>query len=400
MKVYLVGIGMGNADTLTLGARRVIRSSDLLIGGARMLAQFSGLNIPSLSLVTSRDIEEAIRSSAAEQISVLLSGDTGFFSGAKTLCKRLRDLDVEVLPGISSLSYFCARCKRSWQDVFVLSCHGRDGGIVSAAQSHETIFVLTGGAFRVNVLCQRLCEAGLGHLNAIVGENLSYPEERIVHSTVEALSVEEYGDLSVLMVDNPNPIAPIYQAPGLSDADYCRGDVPMTKEEVRALVVSKLRLERRDVVWDVGAGTGSVSVECALALPEGTVYAIERKAEGIELIEQNRERFGLTNLRIVEGHAPEALSDLPAPDRVFIGGSGGELGEIVATALEKNQDVRIVISAITLETLQRALAVLERWQFRKSEIIQVGISRSASVGSYHMMRAENPIYLISMENPK
>lgn len=400
MKVYLVGIGMGNPDTLTLGAERIIRESGLLIGARRMLELFADLNIPSLCYSTAREISAAIRESHAEQIAVLLSGDTGFFSGAKGLCERLRGLEVEVVPGISSLSYFCAKCRIAWQDACVISCHGRDGGIVAAVQSHEKTFVLTGGAFKVNVLCRRLSEAGLGHLKAAAGENLSYPEERIFHSTVEALSVGEFGDLAVLLVENPDPIAPVYQAPGLPDSDFLRGKVPMTKEETRTLAVSKLRLERTDIVWDVGAGTGSVSVECALMLPEGSVYAVERNPEGVELIERNRNQFGLTNLHVAEGHAPEALLELPAPDRVFVGGSGGALEEIIAVALEKNPEVRVVISAITLETLQRSISIMERWQFQETEIVQVGISRSHSVGGYHMMKAENPIYLISMEKAK
>lgn len=400
MKVYLVGIGMGNPDTLTLGAERIIRESGLLIGADRLLELFADLQIPSLCRTVAREIEAAIRESDANQIAVLLSGDTGFFSGAKGLCERLSDLDVEVLPGISSLSYFYAKCRTSWQDACVISCHGRDGGIVAAVQSHEKTFVLTGGVFRVNVLCRRLCQAGLGHLKAAAGENLSYPEERIFHSTVEALSGEEFGDLSVLLVENPDPIAPVYQAPGLPDADFMRGNVPMTKEETRALAVSKLRLEKSDIVWDVGAGTGSVSVECALMLPEGQVYAIERNPEGVELIARNREQFGLTNLYVVAGRAPDALLELPAPDRVFVGGSGGALEDIIAVALEKNPEVRIVVAAITLETLQRALSLMERWQFQETELVQLSVSRSRGVGNYHMMKAENPVYLISMEKAK
>jgi precorrin-6Y C5,15-methyltransferase (decarboxylating) len=271
--------------------------------------------------------------------------------------------------------------------------------VVSAVQSHSRTFLLTGGTFRVEDVCKILSQAGLGALQARAGERLSYGEERIVSATVEELSRDSFADLAVLLVDNPSPVQPIFQAPGLPDDAFLRGKVPMTKEEVRALAVSKLRLCSRDTLWDVGAGTGSVSVESALCLSEGRVYAVERKAEACELIRSNREQFHLTNLYLVEGEAPQALAQLPTPDSVFIGGSSGALRDIVGTALEKNPAVRIVCSAITLETVQEALCAIRHFGFQDTEIVQVSISRSASVGSYHMMRAENPVYLISMEKP-
>ena len=400
MKVYLVGVGMGNPDTLTKEADRIIRQSDLLIGSKRMVELFAPLHIPAQVCIKAQDIVAAVRGSDAKQISVLLSGDTGFFSGAQRLLQMLTDCDVEQIPGISSLSYFCAKCQTSWQDVHVISCHGRDGGVVAAVQSHAKTFVLTGGAYRVQDLCRLLTQAGLGELQAWAGENLSYPNERICKGSAAELSHSCFGDLAVLLIFNPNPVTPLYQSPGLPDDAFCRGNVPMTKEEVRALVLSKLRLKENDLVWDVGAGTGSVSVECALMLPQGQVYAVERHPEGVALIEANKKRFALSNLQVISGHAPEALDHLPAPDKVFVGGSGGELPSILALALQKNPHVRIVISAITLETVRQGLDAMERWAFQEQEVVQVWVSRSHTVGPYHMMKGENPVYLISLENPR
>lgn len=397
--VTLIGVGMGNRDLLTREAEEAIRAADLLLGAERLLRAFRELDTPMEALIRPRELAQVIRESDAERICVLYSGDTGFYSGAKGLLPLLEGLDVEVLPGISSLSYLSARCRRSWQDVHVLSCHGRDAGAAAAVQSHEHTFLLTGGAFRVETLCRQLVQAGLGGLTCTAGERLSYPGERIVSGTAEELSRDSFADLSVLLVDNPSPVQPIFQAPGLSDDAFLRGRVPMTKEEVRALILSKLRLGRRDTLWDVGAGTGSVSVEGALCLNEGRVYAVERRAEACALIRSNRDKFQLTNLHLVKGEAPQALEDLPAPDSVFIGGSSGALRDIVGAALEKNSAVRIVVSAITLETLQGALETMRRFGFQDTEVIQVSIARSSAVGPWHMMRAENPVYLISMEKP-
>lgn len=400
MRVYLIGVGMGNPDLLTLEASRAIHSSGLLIGAQRLLDAFAGLDIPQKPLVLAKDIAAAIRDSGESQVSVLLSGDIGFFSGAKNLYPLLSGHEVVSLPGISSLSYFCAKCQTPWQDAYVLSCHGRDGGIAAAVQSHSKTFALTGGAYKVETLCRQLTQAGLGSLQAWAGEWLSYPRERIVHGQVAELAGDSFSDLAVLLVENPTPVQPIFQAPGLPDGAFLRGKVPMTKEEVRALAVSKLRLCSRDVVWDVGAGTGSVSVECALCLPEGTVYAVERNPDAAFLIRQNREKFQVSNLCLVEGEAPEALEALPPPDSVFVGGSGGNLEGIVDAALAKNPAVRIVVAAITLETLSGALEAIRRNGFQDTDIAQIAVSKSHPVGGYHMMKAENPIYLISMEHPR
>lgn len=400
MKVYLIGAGMGNPELLTAEAEKAIRSSDLLLGAERLLAMFQGeLQIPMRALVRPPEIAAAVRQCGGEQVSVLLSGDLGFFSGARLLYPLLEGLEVVSLPGISSLSYFCAKCQLPWQDVHVLSCHGRDGGILPAVQSHMQSFALTGGAYRVENLCRQLEEAGYGELNAWAGERLSYPEERIVRGTVAELAEQSFDDLAVLLVENPAPVQPIFQAPGLPDEAFRRGKVPMTKEEVRVLAVSRLRLCSRDIVWDVGAGTGSVSVECALALPEGRVYAVERRPEACALLRENRTAFQLSNLVLVEGEAPAALETLPPPDAVFIGGSGGHLREIITAALDRNTAVRIVLTAITLETLGEALEIVRFYGFRETDLVQIAVSRSHEVGGYHMMRAENPIYLLSMEKP-
>lgn len=400
MTVYLIGAGMGNPDLLTGEALEAIQNSDLLLGASRLLEPFQELEMPKLPLVLPREILSALDSSRAERAAVLLSGDIGFFSGAKSLYPLLKHHKVVSIPGISSLSYFCARCHTTWQDAYILSCHGRDGGIVPAVQSHSKTFVLTGGEhYKVQELCRQLTEAGLGHLSAQAGEWLSYPQERIVSGTVAELAQEQFHDLAVILIENPVPIHPVFQTAGLPDEAFFRGKVPMTKEEVRTLCVSKLRLSSRDIVWDVGAGTGSVSVECALALPEGSVHAVERNPEGVELIEHNRQRFHLTNLFITEGNAPEVLEHLPVPTRVFIGGSGGKLKEIVAAALDKNPAARFVVTAITLETLTETLEVIRHYGFRETELVQVSVSKAHEVGRYHMMKAENPIYLISMEKP-
>ena len=170
----------------------------------------------------------------------------------------------------------------------------------------------------------------------------------------------------------------------------------MTKQEVRAAVLAKLAVRPEDILWDVGAGTGSVSVELALAAPRGRVYAVECRPEGCALIKANREKFRTRNLVLVEGLAPAALSDLPAPDAVFIGGSKGSLAAIVDAALDKNPDACICVSAIALETLSAAVAALTA-KGRTVQVSQIAVSRAKAMGGLHLMMAQNPIYLITGE---
>ena len=169
----------------------------------------------------------------------------------------------------------------------------------------------------------------------------------------------------------------------------------MTKEDVRAVSLAKLRLKSDSICWDIGAGTGSVSCAAALAVPYGRVYAVEREADALGLIRANKEKFGLYNLEVVEGAASAALSSLPRPDSVFIGGTGGALQAITREILAKNPDVRVVINAVTLETLAEARALIEENGFSDAEILQIGVSVAQKAGKYSMFRAQNPVFVIS-----
>ncbi|MBO4365091.1 MAG: precorrin-6y C5,15-methyltransferase (decarboxylating) subunit CbiE [Eggerthellaceae bacterium] len=398
MKVYMIGVGMGNVDTLTVGALRAIEGSQLLIGAPRLLEPFGYLGCKTLELIRSDDIVAALGESDASQASILLSGDVGFYSGATLLYDKLDGFDVEVIPGISSLVYFCAKQHTPWQDAKLVSAHGRQHNAVGAIQSHAKTFCITGGQTKVEDICAQLVQRGLGSVRVAAGERLSYDDERIVQGTAEELSQMSFADLSVMLVRNDAPVRRAYAAPSLRDGDFERGRAPMTKEEVRALVIAKLRIAPNHTMWDVGAGTGSVSIEAALAASSGTVYAIERNDDALELMQRNKETYGVANMQVVSGLAPDALEGLPAPDRVFIGGSSGNLDAIVMAALRANPRVRICITAVTLETLGDVMTCIRKHEFDDVDIVQVSVARADAVGSYHLMRAENPVYIVTFEH--
>ncbi len=181
---------------------------------------------------------------------------------------------------------------------------------------------------------------------------------------------------------------------GIRDIDFIRGRVPMTKEEIRILSLAKLGITGSSVVYDVGAGTGSIAIEAALVACGGVVYAVEKNPEAVSLIHANREKFGVVNLKVIEGRAPECLNQLPAPTHVMIGGSGGLLEEIVAYIREKNPNARFVVNAVTLETVSALQRISRDYsRYADMDLIQVGISRSRLMGEHHLMLAENPVYI-------
>ena len=297
-----------------------------------------------------------------------------------------------VLPGLSSVQMLSAALGRPWQDWKLVSAHGRACDPVAECMEGKPTFFLTGGSESPATLCAQLAAEGFGKLAAAVGENLGTPEQKVYTGTVGQLAASRFESLSVLLVEAAQ--VPSRRTQGLPDEAFARGKVPMTKQEVRAAVLAKLGVQPGELLWDVGAGTGSVSVELALAAPRGRVYAVECDPEACALIRQNKEKFAVRNLTLVEGTAPAALENLPAPDAVFIGGTKGSMAAVVEAALARNPAARICISAIALETLSAAVAALTAHGLQ-AEVCQISVSRAKAAGKLHLLMANNPIFLIT-----
>ena len=402
-KVTIIGAGPGNPDLLSRAALDAIDIADVVIGAHRALA---GIDVPPdvvrCELVKTADIVAALTDAASWQRAVVvMTGDVGLFSGARRLVEALSgnaQVDVCVIPGISSASYLAARLARPWQDWRFASAHGVACDIVAEAERAGELFLVTSGGEDPSRLSGELVQAGFGDARVTVAERLSYPDERITCATASEIAGQTFDDLNVMLIEFAGGAASSrwpYASSGIPDELFIRGDVPMTKQEVRAVALAKLRLTATDTVWDVGAGTGSVSIEAALVARAGSVWAVERNATGVRLIRENADAFGCGNVHAVPGVAPEALAKLPVPDAVFVGGSAGELPSILEAALEKNSQVRLCVPCVTVETLTEACALLSGSRFKGFEACQVSAARAEAVGSHHLMKAQNPVFLVS-----
>ena len=397
LRVNIVGIGPGNPDLLTGEARQAIAASNILLGDKRMLSAFADSSKTVYDTIkTSAIAEVAAKADPAKDVlAVLVSGDVGFFSLAKTISGKLPDCECVRYCGISSLVYFASKLQLSWDDAKIVSMHGRDQNLVAAVAQNKKVFSLTGGEHSPQALCKQLCEHGLGQVLVYVGENLSYPEEKITQGTAEEISALSFPSLSVMMLlnDEANCFEPTVH--GLADDLFMRSKVPMTKQEVRSVSMSKLMPKATDVIYDIGAGTGSCSVELALIAKQGKVWAFERNPVAVELLGKNKEQFGLTNLDVIAGEALENIKTMPAPDCVFVGGSGGDLCEMLDVIYAKNSKCRIVINAITVETLAQVAAYYKEHPDYSLEIVNVFVARSKKLGSYNLMMAQNPVYVMT-----
>ena len=412
-RVFLVGCGCGR-EGMTDGARKALAQADLLIGAGRLLEEMQAYRGRKLEIVRPEETLHCIEENRDQCIAVLFSGDTGFYSGAAKLIHLLQKegIKADVIPGISSVQYFAARLGRPWQDWNLCSVHGKEIDLQTELKKGKPLFLLTGGGESIRNICAELTGQGLGDTPVYVGEALSYPEERIVSGPAREMMEESFRALNVILIEIPFTEGSQQEqllvekagqekerlhcqrkrAAGIPDEAFIRGNVPMTKQEIRAVILAKLSPGPDDVCWDIGAGTGSVSVELAMAA--GQVWAVECQEEACRLIRENRERFGLHNLELAAGRAPDILSSLPRPDVVFIGGSGGELAGILESVRAANPALRLCISAITIETAAAALAWMKE-NHMEAEITQIAVSRGKKAGDSHLLSANNPVFLLT-----
>ena len=417
MTVSLVGTGMGDEGSCTVDGLKKIKQADYLFGAKRLLdstgcwesiksskEQFPYYLAKDIIPVLDEILKE--QSGENKNVAVLFSGDSGFYSGASKLYKELKEhfygekIKIEICPGISSISYFASKCKMNWNDAKIMSIHGKGekenwiGEVSEAVRYNEKVIMIVSGAKNIREIGTLLETSGLTECQVYIGYQLSYEEEEIKKCSVkECQKIEKEGLYTIAVLNQKAQVK--YLASKYKDGEFLRGNIPMSKEEIRSVIISRLQLTEHAVVYDVGSGTGSVAVEIAQRSGTIKVFAIERKEEGAELIRANKKKFQLPNIEVIEGKAPECFEQLPVPTHAFIGGSGGRLKEILKLLYLKNKKMRIVVTAVSMETVSELTEILKSGWIIEEDVIQMQVSRSQKAGSYHLMRAENPVYICS-----
>jgi precorrin-6Y C5,15-methyltransferase (decarboxylating) len=406
--VHVVGLGMSSAD-LTPAALKIIRAAQVLVGGRRLLGYFPdhpGVKIP-LGKDPEGDLKQLPELAASRRVVVLASGDPNFYGVAPLVVKIMGAAQVVIHPNITAVQAACARLKIAWQDARVVSLHGRElAGLAAALQGAPKVLIYTDPEHTPAVIARFLLDRGRSQAQLVVLEDLGQPTERVSRLTPEEARGRQFSPLNMVAVLDESPERPSAAPPGpsplhlgLAEEELSHEAGLITKSEVRAVVLAKLALHPGQVLWDVGAGCGSVSLEASLLLPGGRILAVERDPGRAEQIRANREKFGVANLEVVEGRAPECLAALPDPQRVFVGGGGRQLGDILQAVMARlAPGGKVVLTAALLETLEAARQILGAagWPL---EVVHLQVSRSRPLGEGAYFKALNPVWIISGGRP-
>ena len=398
-------IGMGTSpDDLTCRQRSIIEAADILVGGKRLIAYFDHLTCRRR--VVDRDLKGLgdflDQQMPDNTIVVLTSGDPLFFGIGAFLVRRLGADRVHILPNVSTVAAAFARLGEPWQDVRVVSLHGRDhtGELMRHLAGGDTVAVYTDPTHGPDWLAGVLEEFGFPDVNMCVLERLGMQDERITRTTPAEARAMTFSDLN-LVVLQPDPVrqtTPIL-FPGMPDDRFAHERGLITKAEVRAVGLSRLRLFDRAVFWDLGAGSGSVSIEAGLFITRGEIFAVEQKEWRVRHIRENRSRFGIGNMQVIQARLPAGTTDLPDPDRVFIGGGGSALGDIIRMAADRLKPAGIiVINTILIDNLTAAMHTLEGLGFAV-DMVQIQVNRATPMPLSHRLEAANPVWIVTGRRP-
>lgn len=426
-KLYVIGIGYKPLDKR---AREIIFNSSVILASNRLFDVFKGYeeyepvkdrvkvinNVDETIAFIRAYVQDTppnppLSKEGYGGVVLLASGDPTFFGIGRRAVREFSKDMVEIIPDLSCIQIAFSRIKESWDDAFLMSLHGGPhpekrrrlpheiNDIPSLLQRHNKIAILTDKENNPSEIAKVLSLSPIAHSLLpvmYVCEKLGYPDEKITEGTPEEIAAMSFAEPNVIIIQRSAVSGqPSIVHFGLKEDDISHSRGFITKDEVRAVTIHKLRLPQRGVLWDIGAGSGSVSIEIARLYPELKIFAVEKDEEQINHIKGNKVRFDLANIEIIKGEAPEALNTLPSPDRVFIGGSGERLKEIMDYVIEKQVKL-IVINAATIETLNDAVQCFEDHGFNVA-ISEISVSRAKTIAGKRHMNALNPIFIITGE---
>ena len=400
--VQVVGLGMSPAD-LTPAALDIIQGAQVLVGGRRLLAYFP--DHPAAKLILGKDPESIISKlpelARERRVVVLASGDPNFYGIGPLVVRIVGPENVAIYPNLTAVQAAAARLKVPWHEARVVSLHGRDWEALEAALAEPgPLFIYTDPVHTPGAIAQRLLDRGRTRARLCVLEDLGATGERLTWLSPGEAADRTFSPLNMVMLEQAAVQKDLSGAAaglhlGMPEEAYAPERGLITKAEVRAVVLAKLSLYPGEVLWDVGAGSGSVGLEASLLLGGGRILSIEKNPERAAQIAANRDKFGVANLEVIRGEAPACLADLPDPDRVFIGGGGKNLADILREALRRlRPQGLVVLTAARLETLEAARRVLlqENWSV---DIVQLQISRAQPLSEGSYLKALNPVWILT-----
>ena len=395
-KICLVGAGIEGWEGFGSRALEVINEAEVLIGHKRHLDIFPDFKGKKHELGDLSILLEQLRSSDQPTV-VLGSGDPNFFGIARFLLRNLPKERIEIFPNVTSVQYAFAQIKEPWDDAIFVSVHGR--GLKPAVDrivAAEKVAVLTDKTNNPAAIARELIHRGAEGYEAWLCEDMGTPAEKFTKTDVKGLLDIPASELNILILIKAwEPQLAQYPVIGIEDEEFATAKKLITKQEVRAVTLAKLRLQDDLVMWDIGAGSGSVSIEASNLMPNGRIFALEMNPQYLGFIRDNLKKFVARNVMLIEAFAPEGLEELPDPDRVFIGGSGGMLEEIIdAVDRRLKPDGVIVANAVTLDTLTKAVEFLEDHGYAV-EVACINVSRTRGLTEYKLFEALNPVYIIS-----
>lgn len=411
MSVHVVGIGLDGASGLREEVRQIIAQATVLVGSDRHLNYFPEYSGDRIILKDIKATMRAIRDRLETDlvIVVLVTGDPLFFGLGRLLLAELPKEKLTFHPHLSAIQLAFNRIKIPWQDAKVVSVHGRcwDQLTQTLQQGAEKIAILTDDHHNPAAIARLLQSIDLANTYQLwICENLGGMDERVGCWPLAAISTQRFAPLNVVVLLRQTEASqeetnfanlPLLGLPDSSFLSYSDRPGLITKREIRLLVLGELALKPGQIIWDIGAGTGSVAIEIARLFPTSTVYAIEKTAAGISLIEQNCQRFGISNVVSIHGTAPEILHHLPSPERIFIGGSGGNLKEILRFAgAQLHPQGVLVLALATLEHLTLAMQWVgdKGWEHH---LLQAQLMRSVAVASLTRFSPLNPVTILSIK---
>jgi precorrin-6Y C5,15-methyltransferase (decarboxylating) len=404
-KVHIIGIGDDGRDGLTASAKQIIEQAEVLFGGARTLAAVAHESAQRVEFKGDLEsVVDKISSNPDSRIVILATGDPLFYGTARYLCDRLGKDRFEVVPHVSSMQLAFARVKESWDEAYLTNLANQSlERVVERVRTAEKVGLFTTEETPPAAVANALLDRQIDYFSAYVCENLGSPDERVTQCELRELADQEFSELNVvILVRKPDvPDRPTQRIGlrlfGNPDEAFLQSKPKrglLTPAEVRAIALAELDIGPASVVWDVGAGSGSVAVEAAQISSGGSVYALEMDAEDYQLISQNAERFGVTNLTAILGQAPDAWQGLPDPDAIFVGGTGRTVPKIVEEAFARlKKGGRLVATVGSVENVATVSEVL-RVRAGDANVWMINIARGTQQLERLRFESLNPTFLI------